>query len=208
MRVLFVDNSTNLRTVGDLKSRARGGMVTSLFKVTDYLASEHEVYVWSDIAHEGITDAGVQWVHVPIGKFDVLVTNRGAGSGYPSIDAKHRIMWTHDLPHSGMIPEPQIIAGFDCTVFMSRYAERIWRAFYRSIDKSVQIPNGVDKDLFYPRKKELGYLIYASAPNRGLEHMPLIGETIIEAADRDVYCKCFSNLSVLHPGEGQDVSSR
>jgi glycosyltransferase involved in cell wall biosynthesis len=205
MRILFVDNTTKLRTVRDLDNRARGGMVTSLFKVTDCLSQRHHVYVWSDIEQEGQTRAGTNWVHVPPDDVDVLVANRGTGSGYPSIRAKARILWTHDLPHSGFIPEPMTVRAFDCTVFMSRYAERIWRTYYRGIGKSVLIPNGVDKSLFYPREKERGYLIYASAPNRGLERLPLIVDTIQESVDTDVYCKAFSNLSVLHPNEGEDT---
>ena len=204
MRLLFVDNSTKLKTVRDLDNRARGGMVTSLFKVTDYLSQYHFVDVWSDIEQEGQTKAGTTWIHVPGDKYDVLVANRGTGSGYPSIKARHRIMWTHDLPHNGFIPEPKTVTAFDCTVFMSGYAERIWRAFYKDIGKSVYIPNGVDKDIFTPGEKDFGYVIYASAPNRGLEELPLIAETINEVVDRDVYFKAFSNLSVLHPNEGED----
>jgi glycosyltransferase involved in cell wall biosynthesis len=205
MRILFIDVGTNLKTVRDLENRARGGMVTSLFRVSDYLSRRHHVYVSSDIEVPGQTRAGTNWIHEPFGPFDVLVCNRGIGHGYPSIEAKARVLWTHDLPHSGFIPEPKSIRGFKCTVFMSRYAERIWRTFYQDIGKSVLIPNGVDKELFHPREKDFGYLIYASAPNRGLEKLPLIAESIDEVIDKDVYCRAFSNLALMHPGEGEDV---
>lgn len=201
MRICFLDRSTKLETVNDLETRARGGMVTSLFKISDYLSQYHDVTVLSDIQEEGVTKAGTEWVNeYPIDKFDVLVCNRGI-NGF-DIKAKHRILWTHDLPHAGFIPEPKNIKAFSATVFMSKYAERIWRYYYKDIGRSFLIPNGVDKDIFYPREKGRDYLIYASAPNRGLKHLPFIFDCINEA--RPVYMRAYSNLSKLHPNEGED----
>ncbi len=152
MRLLFVDNSTCLRDVLDLERHARGGMVTSLFRVTDYLSrAGHDVYVWSDIENVGVTKAGTYWVQFPHGEFDVLVANRGTGSGYPHIKARSRVLWTHDLPHSGFIPEPRNAAAF-FVVFMSHYAEMVWRMFYKDLGPSVTIPNGVDP-IFAPAEK-------------------------------------------------------
>ena len=77
MRILFIDRSTKLETVVDLKKKARGGMVTSLFKVTDYLSDVgHDVTVLSDIKSEGCTKSGTRWLNEIWGQFDVLVTNR------------------------------------------------------------------------------------------------------------------------------------
>lgn len=200
MRLLFIDNSTRLDTVSDLSSRARGGMVSSLFHVTDYLSKRHDVTVLSDIRHEGITRAGTKWLHEQWGVYDALVCNRGIDDGYDAIDAKRRYLWTHDLPHSGWIPEPQRIKAFHRTVFMSRYAERVWRTFYKDIGKSVLIPNGVGH-LFHPREKDHDTLIYASAPNRGLDKLPLILDAIRSRVGRDIRLLAYSNLSTLHPNE-------
>ena len=205
MRILFIDRSTKLETVNDLSSRARGGMVTSLFKISDYLSERgHSVYVLGDIKHPGITPSGVRWVDgqdsMPV-DYDVLVCNRGTGSGYSDINAKHRILWTHDLPHAGFIPEPKTIKAFSATVFMSKYAERVWRDFYRDIGKSFLIPNGVDKDIFYQREKDLGYMIFASAPNRGLKRLPFIFDCIESRIGDSVRMSAYSNLKKLHPGE-------
>lgn len=202
MRLLFLDRSTRLSSVSDLGSRARGGMVSSLFQVTDYLASRgHDVTVLSDIASTGATPAGVKWLHEAWGEYDALVCNRGVGDGYPQIRAKRRILWTHDLPHSGFIPEPRTINAFDCVVFMSRYAERVWRCFYRGIGRSVLIPNGVDKRLFHPREQDRDTIIYASAPNRGLDKLPLILDAIRSRVGREIRLRAYSNLAALHPGE-------
>ena len=59
MKLLFVDRSTCLKTVNDLKTKPRGGMVTSLFKVTDYLSNHGcDVTVLSDILKPGRTLLG------------------------------------------------------------------------------------------------------------------------------------------------------
>src|SRR3990167_10438182 len=149
-------------------------MVSSLFKISDYLSSVgHQVFVLSDIQSAGKTRAGMIWTHEYYGQYDYLICNRGTHDGYPDIKARRRILWTHDLPHNGFIPEPKTIKAFAATVFMSQYAERIWRAFYPTIGRSFMIPNGVDKTLFFPRPKLPGFLIFASAPNRGLKKLPL-----------------------------------
>ena len=111
MRILFIDRSTKLETVLDLMRKARGGMVASLFQITDYLSKNHDVYVLSDIKSAGCTKSGTKWLKEVYGQFDVLVTNRGTGDGYPDIEARKRVLWTHDLPHMGMIPEPKESPG-------------------------------------------------------------------------------------------------
>lgn len=201
MRIAFLDVSTQLETVFDLESKARGGMVTSLFRVSDYLAGHGSVDVISDIDCPGETAAGARWINSPEGPYDFLITNRGVGDGYPGIPAKHRILWTHDLPHVGFMQEPKTIRAFSATVFMSRYAERLWRTMFPAIGRSFYIPNGVDKELFRPLEKDLNYLIYISAPNRGLKRLPFLFDCIRSRTGRPVYMTAFSNLASLHPNE-------
>jgi len=178
-------------------------MVGSLFKVSDYLSDRgHEVTVLGDIKEPGISDYGVTWTNdVEVGGWDALIFNRGIGSALSEIEAKARFLWTHDLPHNGFIPEPRTIKAFACVVFMSGYAERVWRKFYPTIERSVTIPNGVDKELFYPRDKDFDSLIYCSAPNRGLNKLPLIFDAISTRLGRELRMNAFSRLSVLHPNE-------
>lgn len=208
MNLCFLDRSTNLDTVDDLETRARGGMVSSLFQVTDYLARRgHDVTVLSDIKQYGRTSAGVNWVNdVSITEhFDWLICNRGIADGYPDIRAKKRALWTHDLPHAGFVPDRRTLKAIDRMVFMSRYAERLWRTFYPDIGRSVRIPNGVDRELFKPSEKDWDYLIYASAPNRGLKRLPLIFDALRQRLpDRHLKMRVYSNLEVLHPGEVRD----
>ncbi len=211
MRICFLDRSTNLETVNDLETKARGGMVTSLFKVSDYLSRRgHDVKVIGDIKFSGVTSAGTQWLSSTrdflcnYSRADFVVCNRGVHDGYPEIQAKHRILWTHDLPHAGFIPEPKTIKAFSATVFMSEYAEKIWRYYYKDIGKSFYIPNGVDKDLFYPVLDKDDYLIYASAPNRGLHRLPLLFDAINSRVGGKLRMTAYSNLEKLHPNEVKD----
>lgn len=197
MKVLFVDRSVCFDSPADL-SGPRGGRVNSLHTVTQWLSNHMDV----DIFHGGnyFEIGNVKWRSLPEQRYDVIVFNRGIGGGLPEIEAKHRVLWTHDLPHSGFIPDPKMARALSCVVMMSRYGDWIWRKFYRHIGKSVIIPNGVDKTLFKPAEKAHRRLIYASAPNRGLDRLGFIFEAL-KARVPDVSMVAYSNLKALHPGE-------
>jgi glycosyltransferase involved in cell wall biosynthesis len=208
MKIMFIDRSTKLQTIGDLQTRARGGMVSSLFAISDGLSGlGHDVTVLSDVAQPGVTRFGTKWINEfndePV---DVLVCNRGLGVGYPEVQAKRRILWTHDLPHNGFIPNPKTACAFSGVVYMSQFAKRIWHTFYHTLStpRSFVIPNGVNKELFYPREKTPDYLVYISNPNRGLERLPLIYEATRTRLRRDIRMRAYSNGAVLHPNEGED----
>ena len=203
MKILFIDRSTRLKTVHDLDTIPRGGMVQSLFRVSDYLASKgHTVHVYSDIIEGGYTEAGAWWVpnsNWQLNNYDVLICNRGVGTGYPEINAKRRVLWTHDLPHSGFIPEPKMASVFE-TVFMSRYSERVWRKFYKDIGKSYFIPNGVD-DYFFPREKDLKKIVYFFHPNRGLKRLDFIA-ACIKARVPGVQVEAYSS-GLMYPTDNE-----
>jgi glycosyltransferase involved in cell wall biosynthesis len=205
MHILFFDNSTGLDSLEDLSKRARGGMISSLFRLPEELRRlGHRCFVYSGVKWGGGRD-GVYWFHGDEDPakydYDVFVFNRGIGDGLPQVRAKHRILWTHDLPHNGFIPKQSHIKAFSKVVFMSRYAERVWRAFYPMIGKSVIIPNGVDKEVFYSRKKDLDYIVYGSAPNRGLGHLPLFYDAVKHRTRDSIYLRAYSDLKGLHPNE-------
>jgi glycosyltransferase involved in cell wall biosynthesis len=208
VKVLFFDNSTGLKTIDDLEHRARGGMISSLFRLSDELQRRGvKCWVYSGVKTGGLKN-GVWWFHKDEDPaqfhFDIIVFNRTTHDGQPHIRAKHRVLWTHDLPHHGFIPKQSIVKAFSKIVFMSHYAERVWRAFYPLIGKSVIIPNGVDRDVFYPRKKDLDYMIYGSAPNRGLHHLPLFYDAVKYRTRGSVYLRAYSHLESLHPQEKAD----
>lgn len=208
MKIMFLDRSTKLDTINDLQTRARGGMVSSLFAVSDGLSvMGHDVTVLSDIKSPGVTQSGTKWENDYDGQpYDFLICNRGVGIGYPEIKARRRILWTHDLPHNGFIANPKTANAFAGVVYMSQYAHRVWHTFYPTLDnpKSFIIPNGVNDHLFFPRVKDSDYLIYISNPNRGLERLPLIYEATKTRLGRDIRMRAYSNGAVLHPNEGED----
>jgi len=213
MKILFVDPSTGLETPDDLKRKGRGGMVSSLVILTNALSkSNKEVRVLSDIKQEFQTSDGVlwyargDWPKAEREQWDFIVFNRCTYNGFPELKAKHRILWTHDCVHGGWIPNPRTMKAFSATVFMSKYSERCWRYFYSDIGKSFLIPNGVDKSLFYPRQKDMNYLIFASAPNRGIARLPLFYEALRNKINQSLYLKVFGDMKTMHPFDCKDKS--
>jgi glycosyltransferase involved in cell wall biosynthesis len=188
-------------------------MVSSLHIIPDVLSQLGcRTYVISDIKRGGITDCGTTWYQKGTMSdaeksqtYDFLVYNRQTCNGFSEVKARRRILWTHDIPHGGFIPDPRILNAIDAVVFMSHYAERIWRTHYPGIGRSFLIPNGVDKSLFKPRSKDLNFIIYISAPNRGLGKLPLIYRSIKQKYPA-VYLRAFSNMSKLHPQDTDDYS--
>lgn len=181
-------------------------MVSSLFLVPFALSKlNNQCSVWSDIQTGGNV-ADVRWYtveeyHAVIRQeWDAVVFNRGIGNGYPEIKAGKRVLWTHDLVHGNHAPFPNLLKSLSATVFMSRYAERIWRTYYPQIGRSFLIPNGVDKELFYPRDKDLNYMIFMSAPNRGLDKLGIIYDAV-KTKFPSIRLRAFSNMDVMHPGD-------
>lgn len=211
-RVLFIDFGTSLESLADYTTKAQGGRVGSLLEVPNALSQlGHEVAVLSDIKKPGTTPEGVYWYShrmIPIAflekEWDFLVANRGIADGYPYCLAKRRILWTHDLPHPGFIKDPRLMQHFH-TVFMSRYAERVWRIHYPLIGKSSIISNGVDRGIFYSlgnTERKLKRIVYISSPNRGLHRLPAIAEVVNEKLGKPLEWIAYSNQKILHPMEG------
>ena len=205
MKILFVDSNTHLKTLDDLKTQARGGMVSSLLIVTDGLSRKgHDVHVWGN-DFDAVSDSGVTWHKKPtVTNADAIVFNRGLGSGEPALGTGKRFLWTHDLPHAGHVKDHKFLNMLTCMVSMSRFGDRIWRDMFDYKGRSVIIPNGVNKDLFKPSEiKDPKYLIYASAPNRGLWRLPLIFDAIKNHVP-GVRMRAYSNMKTLHPGEAKE----
>lgn len=214
-KICFLDETTDLNALDDLKYSGRGGMVVSLRVLPDVLCQlGYDCYVISDIKKGGVTEAGTTWytkgtmtADEKAREYDFLVYNRQTCDGFSEVKTKHRILWTHDVPHHGFIPDSRTINAFDATVFMSDYAERIWRKYFPTIGRSFYIPNGVAKTLFYPRLKDLNYIIFCSAPNRGLGKLSLIFEALkAKMPDRNLYLRAYSHMETLHPRDEDDYT--
>ena len=200
MKILFVDHTPKLSSIDELERKARGGMVSSLFHVTNGLARRgYEVAVWSTL--DAKTPDGVRWTTEPEDDADVIVFNRGMDDAKPELGSGHRILWAHDLPHIGFCPDPRHMRSLTCLVSMSQYADRVWRRLFDYPGRSVIIPNGVDKDLFKPGPKTQQYMIYASAPNRGLWRLPLIFDAVRNRHKGKIWMSAYTNMRTLHPSE-------
>ena len=202
MKLLFVDHTTKLGGIDDLERQARGGMVSSLFYVTDRLAARgFEVVVWGTL--DAATTAGVRWTTEPEDDAAAIIFNRGMADGHPALGSGHRFLWAHDLPHIGFCPDPRRMRSLTGLVSMSQYADRVWRAMFDYAGRSTVIPNGVEKQLFKPAAhKDHGLLLYASAPNRGLWRLPLIYDAIKSRhAGYQTRFHAYSNMRTQHPGE-------
>lgn len=209
-RVAFVDFSRgSVRTLADL-SRAKCGRLTCLNAVTEHLAKRgHEVTCigkWTDFD----TPGGVQWrkgTEIDT-RYDALVMLRGVHDMLPQITARRRFLWVRDLPHAGFIPDPPQARFLHATVYLSRYAENVWKDHYPVLRKvrSFRIPNGVDKRVFFPGgTKDPNLLLYASNPNRGLKRIPMYGEALRHFHPKSRIV-AFSSHEALHPGETGDHS--
>lgn len=208
MRVLFIDWSTGFDSVDQIEQGLTGGRVTFLRELPGALSQlGFNCVVWSDVAVGGVTKDGVLWVpkekheFVLSKKWDVLVCLRGIHTGWPEIEARHRVLCVRDLPHFGFLRQPKLMRAFAVTVAGSEYASRVWRCYCKEIKRVAVIPNGVDKSIFYPRDKDPDYMIYASAPNRGLVRLPLQYEMLRNHVRQSLKLKAFSHLGKLHPGE-------
>lgn len=205
-RVIFVDWSTGFDSVDQFFSRPLGGRLTFL----RYLPAElcflgHDCTVLSD-AVGGVVD-GVRWLgpskfdEVCDSEYDFLVTMRGTLGGLPEIRAKRRILCIRDLPHYGLCKDPILLNAFSAAVVGSHYGAGVWKEYFQNLPKTYIIPNGVDRDVFYMRKKDFRLAVFASAPNRGLMRLPLIVDMAREKTGIDFRMCAFSKLGKLHPGE-------
>lgn len=185
-------------------------MVSSLFSLPNALSQiGHDVYVLSDVKEPGETKDGVCWANeadmdwLTEVNFDFVILNRQTfGDCFDELKAKYRVLWVHDMVHGGWIAKPEKIKALSAVVFMSKYSRETWNAYYKNLPKKqFIIPNGVDKSLFHPNPKVFDRMIYFSAPNRGLEHLPIIFETARAATGRDLKLIAFSNMKKLHPQE-------
>lgn len=202
MRVVFHDNSDNGVHAQEDLGKPMGGRVTCLKEVSKELA---KLGAEVDLLMPGIPTPfesdGVTWTSRAQGEYDAFVHVRGLPGQFPPVKTRKRYLWTRDLPHAGFGPDPRLFDEVDGVVFLSQYAERIWRTYFRNIGASTIIPNGVS-DLFRPLVKESGLVIHAAHPIRGLRYLPEIWPTV-KTLHPEARLVAFSDAA-LHPGEAQD----
>lgn len=159
MRILFVDH-----TVGHdpkkLYEKPTGGTLTSLTLIPEYLAAKgHEVYVKSTYNKNEKVN-GVQYIdsQTNIPTWDVSVFNRNVLPKdfidyHKTIGAKV-VWWLHDIVDLRYL-EDDTYTKVDHIVALSEYCKKTFSNFYLiPKEKFSVIPNGVDKNIYFPGKYE------------------------------------------------------
>jgi len=181
LKLLFVDGTAGF-SPDRIKNKPTGGILNSLTIIPQYLAqSGHEVYVSCTI-DKLKTVNGVTYLPLShqdkIPKWDIIVFNRNSLNGRmvsysKSIGAK-TVWWLHDIVDFRYL-EDGSYKHVDKIIALSQYCKRSYSEFYDLPDeKFVVIPNGVDKEIFYPgdyKKRKKYKMIMASAPIKG--YMPI-----------------------------------
>ena len=173
MKALFIDGTSGF-TPNRLATKACGGISTSLTLIPRYLAkngvravvaSEHPTREEVDGVLYTPTiedvDRDADWV-----VFNRNIFNRQMESMFPK---SKKIWWLHDIVDHRYL-EDDSFHKMDRIVALSRYNVESYSDFF-GIDrkKFVIIPNGVDKEMFFPAEDHDRHLfVCASAPIKGL----------------------------------------
>lgn len=185
MKILFVCGTPNHDPL-QRTSRPTGGILNSLTLIPEYLASKgHEVYVNSTYDKDEVIN-GVHYVRSgsTIGKWDITVFNRNILPKdfvmyCKSMGAKV-VWWLHDITQFTYLKD-DAFKYVDKTIALSQYCKTTYTDFYDLKSDSVAvIPNGVDKNIFFPttapRNKDL--VITASALIKGFLPIPTVFENL------------------------------
>jgi glycosyltransferase involved in cell wall biosynthesis len=177
MRLLFVDGTKGFAP-GRVKEKATGGILNSLGVIPKKLAAMgHAVTVKSTFTESKVID-GVTYLGLleEVQKSDVVIFNRNVISN-ELIDQAHAsgakvAWWLHDIVDHRYLRD-DAFKRVDLIISLSDYCTSTYSAYYE-IDRAkfVKIPNGVNKDLFYPgkhSKRNKNLFVYASAPIKGVK---------------------------------------
>lgn len=185
-RILFVCGTNNhdphLR-----KARATGGILNSLTLIPEYLAKQgHDVYVNSTYDKDEDVN-GVHYVRSgkAIEKWDIVVFNRNVLPKDFIIYSKEIgakiVWWLHDIVQLSYLQDDAFMM-VDKVIALSQYCKQTYMDFYNiPEDKFVVIPNGVDKELFYPgdpEKRNHNLVIMASALVKGFMPIPCVFDNL------------------------------
>jgi glycosyltransferase involved in cell wall biosynthesis len=182
LKVIFIDGTPGFDPQR-LASKPTGGILSSLTILPRLLAQRgHDVWVKSVHTVSGKID-GVNYLSLTDGieQADIVIFNRNVISRDVVAQAKSTgakvLWWLHDVvDHRYLIDD-----GFtqvDGIIALSQYCKRTYSQFYGiPEEKFVVIPNGVDKDVFYPGRyedRDPHLMVYASAPIKGLKPLGLL----------------------------------
>lgn len=178
MRIAFYYDSSFDWNDQDLETKGVGGSQSALISITRELAKRHDVTIFNSTSREGRYH-GVVYRHVNRfdheERWDVFISFRCAVP--PNVHASCKLHWCID-PGDNSVEKDH--AYVDKIITISPFHTKMMRnIFHLSQSKIYEARLGVRADEYlsdFPKVQ--GKLIFCSAPERGLQHVPRIFERI------------------------------
>jgi glycosyltransferase involved in cell wall biosynthesis len=216
MKILFIDGTKGFAP-DRLNSRPTGGILTSLTLIPRHLADRgNDVYVVSHFDQE-TSVRGVHYIQNLNGLVpDVVVFNRNSidrptAEHFKRLNPNCRIVWwLHDIvDHRYLQDDGYRLAN--TIVALSDYCRRSYADFYDlPMSKFVIIPNGVDKNVFFPpeigSRRNKNLYLCASAPIKGTYPIPFTFHQL-RRFDTEMELRMYSSQK-LHDLEDTSFISR
>lgn len=203
MKILFVDGTDGHNPI-DPYEQPQGGILTSLTRVPEYLASKgHEVWVKSSFG-KTLDVRGVHYIDgtTTIPKWDITVFNRNLLDtqfvDYCKENGIKCLWWLHDMVDTRYFMD-DTFKKMDHAVALSEYCKESYAEFYNlKRECFTVIPNGVDKSVFYPGKYEERnpkLFVMASALIKGYAPIQLTYQTLVRVLGKPEL-RIYSNQSL------------
>lgn len=181
MKIAFYYDSSFDWNDRDLETRGVGGSQLSLIQITRELAKRHDVTVFNSTTREGIFNR-VRYRHYETLGFDeewdVFISFRCAVPS-PAIKSKCKLHWSIDPGDNSVEKDMEYI---DKIITISPFHSKLMKNIFH-IDPGLiyEARLGILSDEYKtPMEKIKNKLIFCSAPERGLQHVPVIFRLVQE----------------------------
>lgn len=175
MKIAFYYDSSFDWNDSDLETRGVGGSQLALIRISREFAKRHDVTIFNSTSREGVYN-GVRYRHYrsfhPDEQWDVFISYRCAFP-CPDVNASCKIHWCIDPGDNSVEKDlPYIDKILTVSPFHTKMMRNI---FHIDETKIYEARLGIQADEYresLPKTKNK--LIFCSAPERGLQHVPLI----------------------------------
>jgi glycosyltransferase involved in cell wall biosynthesis len=175
MKIAFYYDSSFDWNDSDLETKGVGGSQSALIRITREFAKRHDVTIFNSTSSENIYN-GVKYRHYstvnPNEHWDVFISYR-CSIPYPGLNAACKVHWCID-PGDNTVEKdfPYIDKIITISPFHTRMMSNI---FHLDKNKLYEARLGIPADEYKTLPPKIkNKLIYCSAPERGLEHVPAI----------------------------------
>lgn len=193
----------------DIDSKGLGGSETAAARLADALAQlGWVVTVYGDV-DQGCHSQVIYRHHEtfdPLAHRDVLISSRLPELFDRPINARHKLLWTHDTDFGDRLT-PERAQHIDHVLTLSDWHERHVRELYPFLDgKLEQVRNGIDFEHYtangsIPKRKRR--VVYTSSPDRGLDILlelwPQIRKRVPRATLEFAYAPVYFEIAERDP---------